>query len=113
MKNMTTQNINPQDVHAYAPSPVDTSGVRLSPDLLELTEQIAANVHEVWAAGRMAEGWKYGKERNDERKEHPCLAPYNELSENEKEYDRNTVMETLKVIELLGFRVVKKACVFK
>jgi hypothetical protein len=55
----------------------------------------------------MAEGWRYGPERNDERKEHPCLVPYNELSESEKEYDRKTAIETLKAIGLLGFKIVK------
>ena len=79
----------------------------MTPELLELTETIAANVHEVWAAGRLAEGWKYGAERNDTEKRHPCLVPYNELPESEKEYDRNTAMETLKVIMKLGFKIEK------
>ena len=91
----------------YIPQPLDTSGIELSPELQELTEQIAANVHEVWAATRMAEGWKHGKKRSDERKEHPCLVPYDELPEHEKEYDRKTAVETLKAIELLGFRIEK------
>jgi len=88
----------------YTPQPIDTSDVRLSPELLELTEQIAANVHEVWAQKRIAEGWKYGAQRNDKRKEHPCLVPYSDLPESEKEYDRNTAMETLRVIEKLGIK---------
>ena len=88
----------------YTPQPIDTSDVRLSPELLELTEQIAANVHEVWARKRIAEGWKYGAQRNDKRKEHPCLVPYSDLPESEKEYDRNTAMETLRVIEKLGIK---------
>ena len=92
----------------YIPTPLDTSGIELLPEMLELTEQIAANVHDVWAQQRIAEGWKYGKERNDERKEHPCLVSYDDLTENEKDYDRKTVMETLKVIELLGFRITKR-----
>jgi len=87
------------------PSSIDTSDIRLSPELLELTEQIAAHVHDVWAAGRIAEGWRYGPERNDERKEHPCLVPYKELPEQEKEYDRKTATETLKVIQLMGFQI--------
>ena len=89
----------------YIPRPLDTSAIRLSPALLELTEQIAANVHEVWAQQRIADGWRYGRERNDERKEHPCLVPYDELPDSEKQYDRNTAMETLKVIKLLGFEI--------
>ena len=91
----------------YTPKPIDTSDIELSPELLELTEHIAANVHEVWAAGRIADGWKYGQERNDAQKEHPCITPYDELSETEKDYDRKTAMETLKLIQKLGFKIKK------
>ena len=91
----------------YTPAPIDTSQVKLSDELLGLTELLAKNTHEVWAAQRLAEGWKYEAERNDERKEHPCLVPYNELPESEKEYDRNTAMQTLKVITLLGYEIKK------
>jgi ryanodine receptor 2 len=91
----------------YCPKPLDASEIKLPPELLELTERLAANVHDIWAAARLDEGWKYGPERSDERKEHPCLVPYSELPENEKEYDRQTAMETLKVIGLLGFRIAK------
>jgi len=93
----------------YTPQPLDTSDILLSPELLELTEKIAANVHDVWATGRIIEGWRYGKERNDERKEHPCLVSFDELPEHEKEYDRNTAMETLKLIQKFGF-IIQKPC---
>jgi ryanodine receptor 2 len=79
----------------------------LSPELLLLTEQIAANVHDVWAAGRIADGWQYGETHYDVRKLHPCLVPYEELPENEKEYDRKTAMETLKLIKKLEFKIEK------
>ena len=91
----------------YTPHPIDTSRVELSPDLLELTEQLAKNTHDIWAAQRLSEGWKYGAERNDQEKTTPCLVPYEDLPESEKEYDRNTALETLKVIKLLGFEIVK------
>ena len=41
----------------YNPAPIDTSGIELPVNLLQLTEEIAKNVHEVWAAGRISEGW--------------------------------------------------------
>jgi len=91
----------------YIPKPLDTSRIELPADLLQLTELLAKNTHEVWAAQRLTEGWKYGVTRNDERKEHPCLVAYEDLPESEKEYDRSTAMETLKVIGLLGFRIEK------
>ena len=91
----------------YHPHPVPTEDIELSPELLQLTEQIAANVHEVWAAGRLTEGWQYGKTRNDILKHHPGLVPYEELPDSEREYDRKTAMETLKLIQKLGFKLTK------
>lgn len=92
----------------YNPKPVDTSDVTLDPELLKLREEIAENNHDVWAASRIKEGWTYGKERDDEKKLHPDLVPYNELLEGEKEYDRQTSMETLKLIVKLGYEIKKK-----
>lgn len=89
----------------YEPKPIDTSDVILSDDLLELTEKIAENVHDVWAVGRIEQGWTYGPERNDELKITPCLVPYSKLPDSEKEYDRNTALETLKLIVKLGYKI--------
>lgn len=91
----------------YIPQPIDTSDVELPQELNELAEEIAKNVHEVWSAGRMADGWTYGAERTDALKQHPCLIPYENLSEEEKEYDRHTSQETLKMIVKLGYKIVK------
>lgn len=91
----------------YIPQPIDTQDVALPQELNGLAEEIAKNVHEVWSAGRMAAGWTYGEERNDALKQHPCLVPYEELSEEEKEYDRHTSQETLKMIVKLGYKIVK------
>ena len=93
---------------SYIPKPIDTSDVKLSEEILELCENIAENTHEVWAKGRAEQGWVYGKERNDKEKETPCMIPYNELTEEEKQYDRDTAMETLKLIVKLGYRIVKE-----
>lgn len=91
----------------YKPLPIDTSDVVLPKDLLPLVETMAKNVHEVWAQSRINEGWTYGSERNDAEKKHPCLIPYEELSDVEKDYDRNTSVETLKLIMKLGFKITK------
>ena len=92
----------------YTPQPIDTTNIILPDDLLELTEKIAENVHEVWSKGRIAEGWTYGEKRDDNKKETPCLVPYSELPENEKEYDRNTALETIKTILSLGYEIQKR-----
>jgi hypothetical protein len=74
---------------------------------MELLERLAENTHEVWASQRMSEGWTHGPRRDDAKKQHPCLIPYARLSEVEKEYDRNTAMETIRVILALGYEIRK------
>ena len=91
----------------YKPNPVDTSDVVLDESINELSEQLAKNTHEVWAEGRIKDGWKFGDERNDAEKLHPCLIEYEKLSESEKEYDRRTATETLKLIVKLGYKITK------
>lgn len=91
----------------YIPKPIDTTGVTLPENLISLTEKIAEQVHDVWAQGRIADGWTYGEKRDDELKQTPCLVPYSELSETEKEYDRKTALETLKLIVILGYKIEK------
>ena len=89
-------------------NPMQTNDITLSDDLVALTELIAANVHDVWAAGRIKEGWTYGEVKDTEKKTTPCLVPYDELPESEKEYDRNTAIETLKLITKLGYKITRK-----
>lgn len=92
----------------YKPHPIDTENIELPESLLELTEKIAENVHENWSAGRMSEGWTYGPTRNDKEKTTPCLVPYSELTDSEKEYDRVTALQTLKLIVALGYKIEKE-----
>ena len=89
----------------YTPCPADTSKQEIPEELMPLIEEMAKNVHEVWAKNRMLEGWTYGAVRDDANKKHPCLVPYEELPESEKEYDRATSQQTLKLILKLGFKI--------
>ena len=92
----------------YKPEPINTDNIELSAELLALTEVIAENVHDVWAAGRIRDGWTYGEVRNDAKKQTPCLVPYSKLPETEKEYDRNTALGTLKLVIANGYEIRKK-----
>lgn len=69
---------------AYKPNPIDTRDVEVSEEIRELAERLAENTHEVWATGKLAEGWVYGSELNREKKTHPLLVPYAELAESDK-----------------------------
>lgn len=90
---------------SYLPAPIDTVSVTLSPALLSLTERLAENAHDLWAAQRLAAGWTPGSARNDQLKAHPCLVPYADLPGSEKEYDRQAALGTLKAILALGYRI--------
>jgi hypothetical protein len=92
---------------SYHPEPIDTSRITLPDEIVDLTEQLAKNAHDVYARQRMADGWRYGPKRNDDARENPTLIPYEDLPESEKEYDRKTAVGTLKAIVALGYRVVK------
>jgi ryanodine receptor 2 len=91
---------------SYQPRPLDTSLVQMGPALDELMETLARNVHDQWALRRMKDGWTLGPVRDDVQKQHPCLVPFEDLPEAEKEYDRVSARETLKTILALGFRIL-------
>ena len=90
----------------YIPTPISTEGATLPPELDALVELLAENNHDHWARRRIEDGWTYGRQRDDARKTHPDLVPYGHISESEKEYDRTSVVETLKVILSLGYKIV-------
>jgi len=90
----------------YQPHPIDTSTVTLPPALQALSERLAENAHELWAAQRIKEGWTYGPQRDDTKKQHPCLVPYAALPESEREFDRITCLSGIKVILQLGYHIL-------
>lgn len=89
----------------YTPHPVDTSDVTLPPEIDHLAGLLAAQVHDVWAQGRLAEGWHYGTHRDDIRKLTPCLVPFEDLPATEQAYDLNTAYATLRLIVKLGYTI--------
>ena len=91
----------------YKPHPLDVSDVVLPEEVEQLVELLARNVHEVWAQSRYDQEWSWGPERSDVLKTHPCLVPYDKLTEVEKQYDRDTAVGTLKFILKKGFKITK------
>ena len=71
-------------------------------------EKLAAAVHEQWTKGRLEEGWSLGAVRNDSLKQTPCLVPYDELPELEKDYDRNTVLCVIDTLQKYGFAIERR-----
>lgn len=82
-------------------SPSTTFG----PELSALREELARNVHESWMKLRLSSGWRVGPLRDDARKEHPDLVPFDELPDSEKEYDRQTAQTALRTLLSLGYTI--------
>src|SRR5437588_12653129 len=92
---------------AYQPEPIDTRNVALKKEVVELSERLAKHAHDIWAQQRLKDGWTLGDKRDDAKKMHPCLVPYEDLPDSEKTYDRNAAMQTLKAIIALGYEIEK------
>ena len=89
----------------YEPKPIDTSHVEVPKDLAVLIEVLAENTHDVWAKQRIADGWRYGPNKEDDAKTHPCLVPYDQLSLDEQDKDRNAVRQIPAMLARVGFQV--------
>ncbi len=94
--------------NGYTPRPVDTSDVVIPADIAALVGDLAKNVHELWAVERMRQGWTYGEERNDEKKETELLTEYEKLSEEEKEKDIAVVEGIIRQLMGMGYKIVKE-----
>ena len=100
--------ITSNTMKTYIPQPIDLTDVELAKELYELREAIAENAHDVWAAERQAQGWTYGPQRDDQKKETPCMVAYSQLPDSEKKFDREMAMNTLKLLSKLGYDIVKR-----
>jgi len=91
---------------SYHPAPIEISGVALFPELEQLTEHLADNAHDFWAAQRISQGWAFGPRRDDAQKQHPCLVAYAALPEKDNEFDRIAALGTLKAILTLSYQIL-------
>lgn len=57
----------------------------------DMIESLAIAEHRRWMAEKIVAGWRHAATRDDSRRLHPSIRPYDELSEDEKQKDRNTV----------------------
>jgi voltage-gated potassium channel Kch len=84
-----------------------------APDTFKFTseevETLAAVEHERWMQEKRAQGWHYGPVREDSKKIHPSIIPYIQLSESEKEKDRETIRIIPGILSLIDFQVYRRS----
>ena len=89
----------------YSPNPMNLSGIEVPQAIQDALEALAENTHDTWAKKRMSEGWTCGATLDSERKTHPSLVPYRDLPDTEKEYDRATSLQTIKMLLHMGYTI--------
>nr|XP_009293050.1 ryanodine receptor 3 isoform X3 [Danio rerio] len=92
---------------SFIPVPVDTSQIVLPPHLENVRDKLAENIHELWGMNKIELGWMYGKVRDDNKRQHPCLVDFSKLPETEKNYNLQMSTETLKTLLALGCHVAQ------
>jgi hypothetical protein len=73
----------------------------------EEMESLAEAEHQRWCDERTAQGWTYGPVRDNEKRLHPNLVPWSELTDADKEKDRQMMREISKVLARRGLTFVK------
>ncbi|XP_074541840.1 ryanodine receptor 3 isoform X7 [Halichoeres trimaculatus] len=92
---------------SFIPTPVDTSQIVLPPHLDNVRDKLAENIHELWGMNKIELGWTYGKVRDDNKRQHPCLVDFAKLPETERNYNVQMSSETLKTLLALGCHVAQ------
>jgi hypothetical protein len=78
--------------------------ITLSKDELEV---LSIMEHGRWWADRALNGWRFGSTRDDAQKIHPNMVPYEDLSEADKQKDRDSVMEMTKIMRAEGMVITR------
>ena len=93
------------DNNSFVPKPIEVSDINLPPSYSHIMENIAEYLHDVWAVNKIDYGWGYGHVRNDERKLHPDLIPYSQMTESQKKWDLELAEKTIQTLKALGYDI--------
>ncbi len=66
---------------------------------------LADGEHEGWMDDRRANGWRFGKHRDNSKKLHNCLVPYGKLSPEDQNKDCNQVRQYPDFARLAGLKI--------
>ncbi|MFE9690204.1 RyR domain-containing protein [Micromonospora sp. NPDC005806] len=72
-------------------------------------DELARLEHERWCRERQGEGWTYGEPRDDTRRRHPALRPWDELTPDVQEKNRQEIRALPDVLSDSGFALIRLA----
>lgn len=71
-------------------------------------ETLARAEHDRWVAEREADGWTWAPVKDVEAKTSPYLVPYDELTEEIKDYDREPMRALVAQLAAAGYALVRR-----
>ncbi|MBN2088150.1 NAD-binding protein, partial [candidate division KSB1 bacterium] len=74
---------------------------------VEEIEILAKMEHNRWKAERLLKGWTYAPERDDVNKKHPCIVPWEDLPEDERDKDRQQVRDIPNILKKVKLKIVR------
>lgn len=103
---------NTKKEKTYNPKPLEMfEDIELDEGLKEVGDAIAEYVHDVWSQRRFEEGYVYAPQTNTDKEKGPLtnkyLVPFSELSEVDKDLDREVYRRALKMVRYLGYLLKK------
>jgi hypothetical protein len=66
---------------------------------------LAAFEHDEWMRERLQSGWVYGAEKDEVGRVSPYLVPFEDLSEDIKEIDRDTIRNIPILLDMIGMAI--------
>lgn len=87
-------------------------GTGIAPEIQEILKEklevMAAAEHGGWEEQKRIDGWTYSRKPLESALGHNCLIPYDQLPDDVKQYDRNTINKYPVYAKLAGFKIVPK-----
>ena len=74
----------------------------------EVIEELAIYEHNEWVRERKGTGWVYGRVKDAEKKISPYMVPYDELSEEIKDLDRDTIRNIPELLGMIEMRIYRR-----
>lgn len=80
---------------------------KLAKELKEREEELARVEHYRWMTWRLLNGWRWGETRDNEKRLHPDIIPYEDLGSSTQEKDKTNVRVIPKLLDAGRLRAVK------
>lgn len=74
----------------------------------EVVEALAIYEHEEWVKEREGSGWIYGDMKDIEKKISPYIVPYDKLTEEIKDLDRDTIQNIPRLLDMIGMKIYRR-----